>query len=425
MASVITAMPELIPSEVLAKPARPGANDRIGVGFIGIGRQAQGLLQMILAQPGARYVAVADINLPRAQESAQKHGAVAYQDYRHLLERSDVDAIVTATPEQWRGPICIHSCQAGKHVYAEKPMTLTIHEGRLIVKAARKYNCVFQVGSQQRSTWPNYAGCALVRSGAIGKVRRVLAVNYPSPWECGLQGQAVPAGMNWDMWCGPAEWMPYHPDLYQPRAKPGWLSFRAFSGGEMTGWGAHGLDQIQCALGMDDSGPFEAWTDGPPFVPLLYQQPETSDRGNKICAQPKVFFRYAGGIEVELSLEWGKGLAGGAIFIGEKGKVTIDRGRCESDPPELAEEALINRPQGFNENHQKQWLDCIRTGQRPIADVEIGHRSSTVCHLGNIVRRLGRRLRWDPVKEEFVGDQEANQLLDRPRRKPWTLPKRV
>jgi predicted dehydrogenase len=423
--AVMLAAPEFIPARVFAKANRPGANDRIGIGFIGIGRQASGLLQVIQGQPVARYVAVADVNLPRAQASAQKHGATAYQDYRRVLERKDVDAIVTATPEQWRGPICIHSCQAGKHVYAEKPLTLTIREGRLMVKAARKYNCVFQVGSQQRSTWPNYAGCELVRTGRIGKIHRVIAVNYPSPWEYGLPAQPIPAGLDWDMWCGPADLVPYHTDLYQPRANPGWLSFRLFSGGEMTGWGAHGLDQIQCALGMDDSGPVEIWTEGGPFVPLLYQQPENGDRGNRICSQPRVFFRYAGDITVELSMEWGKGLAGGAVFMGDKGKITIDRGRCESDPAELAEEALIKRPQGFNENHQLNWLDCIRSGQRPIADVETGHRSSTVCHLGNIARRLGRRLRWDPVKEEFIGDREANQLLDRPRRKPWELPTRI
>jgi predicted dehydrogenase len=263
----------------------------------------------------------------------------------------------------------------------------------------------------------------LVRSGRIGKVKKVIGHNYPSPWECGLPAQPVPDGLDWDLWCGPVPVVPYHEDLCTPRAKPGWISFRSFSGGEMTGWGAHGLDQIQWALGMDESGPVELWTEGPKFDPPTYTQPESRSRGEKRCGTPKVFFRYAGDVVVEL----GNGPAGGAVFVGEKGTITIDRGRCSSDPPEIAKEPIREGEVRLarSDNHVQNWLDCIKSRQQPVADVEIGHRSATLCHLGNIARWAGRRLRWDPAKEVFPDDADANAWLDRPRRKPYELPETI
>lgn len=414
-------MPYIIPSGVLAGEGRAGANDRIGIGFIGMGRQASYLLQWLTPLPDARVVAVADVNLVRAREVAKPRKAEACQDYRRLLENKDVDAIITATPEHWRSNICIQACQAGKDVYAEKPMSLTIREGRMMVQAARKYGRVFQVGSQQRSMIRNQVGCEFIRSGQLGKIKRVIAHNYPTPWEGKLPAQPLPNELDWEMWCGPAEPVPFNMDLYLPRANPGWLSFRPYSGGEMTGWGAHGFDQVQWALGMDESGPIEVWVEGPRFEPPTYTQPEPKTRGDKMCSVPKVFFRYPGDIIMEL----GNGPDGGAIFEGEKGEVTINRGIFESNPEELVMEALRNRPKGGDKNHIKNWLDCIKTRSKPVADVEIGHRSATVCHLGNIVRWAGRKLRWDPVKETFPDDAEACQYLDRPRRKAWELPEKV
>lgn len=415
------ALPQILPSGVLAAAGRPGANDRIGIGFIGMGRRANELLRILATCPEARFVVVADVNLTRAREAASKNDAVAFQDYRRLLERKDVDGVITATPEHWRLLICVESCQAGKDVYAEKPMTLTIREGRLIVQAVRKYKRVFQVGSQQRSMWQNYAGCELIRTGGLGKITKVLAYNYPSPWNDHLPAQPIPDGLDWDMWCGPVAPVPYNQDLYHPRANPGWLSFRSYSGGEMTGWGAHGFDQVQWALGMDETGPVEIWTEGPKFNPPTYDQPESKARGDKISSETKVFFRYANGVVMEP----GNPNMGGAIFFGEKGKVTINRGVFESDPEELAIEALRKRPADFNDNHMKNWLDCIKSRARPVADVETGHRSATICHLGNIARWTGRKLRWNPVKERFVGDQQANRYLDRKRRKPWVAPEKI
>jgi len=414
------AIPYIIPSGVLAQDGEPGANGRIGVGAIGVGRQGGALVGALAGMVQARLVAVADVNLPRAQEVGAKYGAETYQDYRRLLERDDIDAVISATVEPWRAITCIHACQAGKDVYAEKPLSWTIREGRLMVEAVRKYDRVLQTGSQQRSQKENRFGCELVRNGRIGKVQRVIANNYPSPWECALPEQPVPDGLDWDFWCGPTEPVPFNADLYIPRGNPGWLSFRTYSGGEMTGWGAHGFDQVQWVLGMDESGPVEVWTEGEPFSPPTYGQPESRDRGNGVCSQPRVFMRYPGDIVMEL----GNGPGGGAIFIGDKGTLTIDRGKCVSDPPGIAAEPIRDDEirLAVSDDHIGNWLDCIKSRERPICDVEVGHRSATVCHLGNLARQLGRRLQWDPVAERFVGDEEANQHLDRPRRAKYDLP---
>jgi predicted dehydrogenase len=425
-------LPYLIPSGVLAADGQPGANGRINVGFIGIGRQAGGLLGELLRQKDARFIAVADVNLNRAKEAGAKHGAEPYQDFRRVIERKDVDAIVTATPEHWRGPICISACQAGKDLYVEKPVSLTIREGRLMVEAARKYKRVFQVGSQQRSMWIDQQACDLARTGGLGKVNKVYAPNYPSPWNCALPAQPIPEGLDWDLWCGPTEVVPYNKDLFLPRANPGWLSFRNYSGGEMTGWGSHGFDMIQMALGMDNSGPEEIWVEGDKLIPPTYTAAESKARGDKLCSVPKVFFRYPNGVVMELAdslpdkvFESNRVPGFGGIFICEKGVLKIDRGRVESSPDEIAEDLTSKRPRGFNDSHIRNWLDCIKSRKNPNADIEIGHRSATVCHLGNIARYLGRRLKWDPVKEVFLDDPEANTWLDRERRKPWTLPERV
>lgn len=414
------ALPYLIPSGVLAADGQPGANDRIGIGGIGIGRQGTGVLQAALGNKESRFIGIADVMLPRAETLCKRLGGTPYQDYRKLLDNKDVDAIVTATPDHWRALVAIHACQAGKDIYAEKALSLTIREGRLMVEAARKYGRVFQVGSQQRSQAVNRLSCEYLRAGKLGKIKEVVGCNYPSPWECALPAEPVPEGLDWDMWCGPAPLVPYNKDLFTPRANPGWLSFRPYSGGEMTGWGAHGIDQIQCALGMDDSGPVEVWTEGDKFNPPTYSAPESRDRGDKICSVPMIFYRYANGIVVKLD----NGSGGGGIFFGENGKLDLSRGLVRTNPPEIAEE-INKQAKGGDKSHVGNWIECIKTRAKPVADVEIGHRSITVCHLGNIARWTGRKLRWDPVKETFPDDPDANQYLDRPRRKPYELPETI
>lgn len=412
------ALPYFVPASALGRAAESSANERVGVGYIGNGRRAA---QLTGLPTDAHIVGVADCDLQRAGAWAKKYKCPAYQNYHELLANPDVDAVVVATPDHWHILASIHACQAGKDVYVEKPMSLTIHEGRQLVNAARKYKRIVQVGSQQRSMAANQLGCKLVRDGAIGRVHTVLANNYPSPWECDLPGQPVPDGLDWDMWCGQTPIVPFNKDIRIPRANPGWISFRPWSGGEMTGWGAHGFDQIQCALGADATGPVEIWTEGPKYDPPTYTKPGPRVVGEKKCSQPTVFMRYANGATVKLA----DGPPGGGKFIGEKGSITIYRAKVVSDPPEIvkdAEKATDYHAGGDTREHQANWIACIKSRELSIADVEIGHRSTTVCHLGNIARWAGRRLQWDPQAEQFVRDADANKFLTRPQRKPYQIP---
>ena len=399
-----------------------GANDRIGIGYIGVGRR--GLQLMGLPKEG-QMVAVADIHRKRAEEVAQKRQCRPYQEYRKLLECKDVDAVFVATPDHWHVLSSIHACQAGKDVYCEKPLSLTIREGRRLVDAVRKYGRVLQTGSQRRSMAGHRLGCELVRNGLAGKVHTVRIQNYPSPWEFSFPGQPVPDGLDWDTWCGQTEPVPYHSDIFVSRSNPGWISMRPYSGGEMTGTGAHGFDQIQWALDLDHTGPVQVWCEGGKLPPLTYTAPESLKRGNQATSRGyRVRFRYANGIEIHL--EEGEPAAG-AVFIGDRGKIRIGNNTVDSNPAEIAQQPppdmKIRVP--VSDNHIQNWFDCIKSRQRPIADVEIGHRSAVICHLGNIVRWVGRRLQWDPERELFVNDEEANRYLERPRRKPYQLPELV
>jgi predicted dehydrogenase len=265
----------------------------------------------------------------------------------------------------------------------------------------------------------NQEGSKFIRDGRLGKIQKVIVMNYPSPFYCALPAEPVPTGLDWDLWCGPTELVPYHSQLYVPRGRPGWLSFQPYSGGEMTGWGAHGFDQVQAALGTDDTGPVEVWVEGGKYNPPTITKPEPNKRPNKICSEPKVFFRYADGVVMEP----GDSPSFGAVFIGEKGKLAIDRGRLVYDPAELPDAKFPKESAG--DSHVENWIECLQSRAKPNADVEIGHRSATIAHLGNIARWTGRKLKWDPVNEVFPDDADANKYLDRPRRKPYELPTTV
>jgi len=405
------AAPLFVPRSVFGAPGKPGANERITVGAIGVGGRASLLLQQL--PESAQIVALSDCNLPRAEGFKAKAGGdwPIYQDYRKLLDRKDIDAVVVATGEFQRVVPCIHACQAGKDVYAEKPLTLYVREGRALVEAVRRHDRVLQVGSQQRSMAMNRVACELIRSGGLGKVLEVRAINYTGPdAPQPLPEVSIPAGLDWNVWLNQGAERPFNPGWM------GWMRWRDFSGGEMTNWGAHGIDQIQWALGMDDTGPTE-------MRPL-------SEGPNG-----QVAMRYANGVPVNFVIEPGKGPMGGAVFICEKGKLEINRNKFSSNPPEIAAE--LNKKVDVAEEerkwsdelalwqarwHMQDWLDCIRTRKRPVADVEIGHRSVSVCHLANITRAAGRPLRWDPKAEQFIGDEQANSYLDRPRRAGFELP---
>ncbi len=397
--------PLLLSRRAKGGEGRPGANDRIRIGVIGVGNRSNLLIGQL--PQDAEVVAVADCYLKRAQEAAARRQAEwrIYQDYRKLLEQKDIDGVIIGTPDHGRVLCSIHACQAGKDVYAEKPLTVCVEEGRALVRAARKFGRVFQVGSQQRSMAMNRVACDFVRGGGLGRVQFVLGVNYTGPARfTELPQETVPEGLDWDMWLGPTPRRSYSAKLHRE-----WMRWWDYSGGEMTNWGAHGLDQVQWALGMDGSGPVEFWpmADAP---------------------QGSVAFRYASGVTVRLEMPPGD-LNGGAIFVGEKGRVEIVRNDCRTDPPKMikdlppTEEVLKwNSGQWQAKYHMQEWLDCMRTRKTPSADVEIGHRSISVCHLANITRELKRRVKWDPDAERCAGDAEANGMLSRQRRRGYELP---
>ncbi len=416
------AAPLILPRHVLAAADQPGANDRIGLGFIGVGRRGNQLMGGLPKTQEGQIVAVADLDRTRREEVAGKRNCRAYADYRELLDAKDIDACLIATPDHWHVAPALHACQAGKDIYLEKPLSHTIREGRRLVDAVRKYGRVLQTGSQRRCMKNHRLGCEMVRNGLVGKIESVLIMNYPSPWECGLPGQPVRDGLDWDQWCGPTEPVPYHDDIFVQRSNPGWISFRPWSGGEMTGTGAHGFDQIQWALEMDGTGPVEIWCEKDDFKAPVYNEPESRARGDRLCSEGyRVRMRYANGIVIRLEPDES---AAGASFVGPGGKIRIGNDTVDSNPPELVEVAAKDLKIRLPEinDHMQNWFDCIKSRERPIADVEIGHRSAIVCHLGNIARWAGRRLAWDPEKEIFPDDADANQFLDRPRRKGFELP---
>jgi predicted dehydrogenase len=400
------AAPGFIPAKVLGLEKGPVPSEQILIGVIGVGGRARQLIDQI--PPAGRVVALADCYLQRAADAAKERQPswAVYQDYRQMLDREKLDAVLVATPDHTRTLPCIHALQAGLDVYAEKPLTAYVREGRVLVEAVRRNQRVFQVGTQQRTMEINHFCCEFIRSGKIGAIKNVSAVNYSGPRRYeGLPEEPIPATDDWNTWCGPTELRPFNNQL-----QFGWMQWRDYSGGQMTNWGAHGVDQIQWALGKDDTGPTELW-------------PETSG------ASGIVSMRYADGTLVRFEREEAEGPMGGAIFTGTECKMEINRNIFRTNPADFVKHApdpavqqkwegdgWIARP------HLQNWLDCITSRNRPNADVEIGHRSITICHLVNITRELGRKLQWDPAAEQFVGDDEANKLLDRPRRTGFELP---
>jgi predicted dehydrogenase len=389
------------------------ANERIRVGAIGVGGRGSLLLEQL--PESAEIVAVADCNQPRAFAFREKVKAdwSVHSDYRRILERKDVDAVIVATGEFQRILPCIEACLAGKDIYAEKPLSLYIAEGRALVDVARRTKRIVQVGTQQRSMEINRVACELIRNGGLGKLLEVRAIAYEGPQPSPARGfpmEETPKDFDWNMWLNQAAARPFNSKWM------GWMQWRDFAGGQMTNWGAHGVDQIQWALGADDTGPVEL---------------ENLSSG----LSGQVRMKYANGVVVNFVIEPGKGPMGGAVFICEKGKLEINRNKVTSNPPEIAAELLKQLDFAEEERkwsddlalwqarwHMQNWLDCIKSRESPVADVEIGHRSISVCHLANITRELQRPLRWDPVKESFVDDSEANRLLTRERRKGFELP---
>ena len=402
LASTAFAAPLFVPAAAL------GANERLVTGHIGVGGQGRGNLGGFGSQIGA----VCDVDQHRLEAAMKRTGAKGYGDYRELLDRDDIDAVVVSTPDHWHALPTIHACQSGKHVYCEKPLSLTIAEGRAMVNAARKHDRVVQTGSQQRSGKEFWTAASYVRSGRIGKLHTVLVgingANHP--------GKLPPDGdppehLDYNFWLGPAAERPYN----EKRVHYNFRFWWDYSGGQMTNWGAHHIDIGHWGIGADDSGPLEISADAVQFNPNGYHE---------VTEKCRVTMKYADGVTMIVG-QGQKDIPGGTTFIGDKGKIHVNRGRISSNPEEILKEPLTDNDVKLlrGGNHKGNFVSCIKSGERPAADVEIGHRSATACHLANIACRTGEAFKWDPEKEAVIGNEAAAALISREYRAPWQLPK--
>lgn len=415
------AAPTIVPSSVFGKPGEPAPSDRVVVGSIGTGDlgRRHHLANKLLPNKRIQVAAVCDVDRNHRELAAQivydrtQRRVGIYEDFRDLCDRKDIDAVLIAVPDHWHALIAMYAMESGKDVYCEKPLTLTIDEGRKLVSAARRYGTVFQTGSQQRSDQRFRLACELVRNEKIGKLKRIDTIIGgidAGEWQ---PPTTPPPELNWDFWLGPAPYTDYFPNRvhYQFR----WFS--DYSGGKMTDWGAHHNDIAQWALGADESGPVKVKGSG-----------KFHENGpHDVAAEFEVHYEYANGVQMvchsNVIEAGGQQEGNGVLFTGTDGWIFVKRGDIRASDPELLKTQFSEADVRLYESHDhhNNWLDCIQSRERPICDVEIGHRSVTVCHLGNIAIRLGRELQWDPEKEQFVGDDQANQLTSKPRRAPWYL----
>lgn len=407
----------IVPATALGRGGRPAPSERITVGMIGCGKMANDYhIPSLLNLDDVQLVTVCEVDQTRRDAArlrvndkygnAEAKGCAATDDFREVLERDDIDAVCIATPDHWHALPIIYACQAGKDVYCEKPLTLTIREAQLCIDAVRKHKRVFQTGSQQRSSvfGPFRKAVEIIRSGRLGKIQTVtVGVGGPSQW-CDLPEEKTEPGLNWDLWLGPSPRRPYN-SILSPRGVhnhfPAWRNYREYSGGSHTDMGAHHYDIAQWALGMDDSGPVE-------IIP-----PENPAKGTGVR------YRYANGIEMT------HGGPSGCVFTGTEGTLHIDRGVLTSDPKSIVEEPLGENDVHLYESpgHHRNWIDCIKSREDCVAPVEAGAHTVTIIHLGNLAYWHGRKFRWDPNSWSFVDDEQANrEFLDRDRRDPWQLP---
>ena len=413
-AAATLAGPTIITS--LARGNFRAANDRIQLGFIGIGVMGRGHLGRFLGFDDVQVVAVCDA-VDQRRDHAQKmvedryadrkgkgefSGCAAFTDPRDLIEKGAVDAVLIATPDHWHAVAAIAAVRAGKDVYCEKPLTHELAEGQKLVEAVREHGVVFQTGSQQRSEFGGLFRQAVefVRNDRLGRIHTVRVGVGGPPVPCDLPAEEVPDGTHWDLWLGPASERPYN-EILCPKGIhnhfPAWRNYREYGGGGLADMGAHHFDIAQWALDTDRSGPVKV------------EPPEGG-------ANSGLKFTYASGIVMY------HGGPSGCTFEGEKGTLYVDRGTIKSDPAEILETPLGDDAVRVyhSDDHSRNWIECIRSRKGPICDAEIGHRSASICHLANIGYRLRRPLNWDSKAERF-DDEEANALLSREPRKPWTL----
>jgi predicted dehydrogenase len=415
-ASAVIAAPYFVPARVF------GANERVNLGFVGVknrGMQNMEGFSIIGRNAGklaATAVALCDVDknvTGLAATAAEKagHKFQVFDDYRKLIERKEVDAVVLSVPDHWHAQMTVDACRAGKDVYCEKPLTLFITEGRKMVDVARQTGRVVQTGSQQRSDDRFRLACELARNGKLGKIQTVLVglpkPNFP-PLDKAVPDSAPPSELNYDLWLGPAPDRPYNVN----RVHYNFRFFWDYSGGQMTNFGAHHLDIAQWGLGMDDSGPVAV--EGTGTFPKEKHLCEVTDT----C---RIKYTYANGVTIQLGQQQ-KDIPDQVTFVGDKGKVYVTRRTIEASDPALLKTEFGSSDTRLyvSKDHYQNFLDCIKSRQKPVADIEIGHRTATVCHLGNMAVRLNRKIEWDPVKEQIVGGV-TDIMYDRPYRAPWKL----
>ncbi len=411
LSSAAFAFPTIIPSSVLGQNA---PSNRISMALIGMGLIIKGHQSHMCGRDDVQVVAVCDVDRGKREKAkaaieevyAKKtgssyQGCAAYNEFERIMERTDIDAVVIGTPDHWHAPISVAAMRSGKDVYVQKPMSLTIREGRIMSDVARQYGAILQVGSQQRSERAFRKACEIVRNGWIGKVHTIYTqlgeFAPPQP----LPEQPIPDGFDYDRWLGPTPWYPYNAKRVEGNYGGGWRCFWDYGSRKNGDWGAHHFDIIQWALGMDHSGPVH-------FIPKGYEGTEYQTHiyadGTKVLRNHEVKNKQM------------------IQFIGTKGEVLVSRGdRLETTPVELKTRPLAPDDIHLYESrqHEDNWVQSIKTRQPNICTAEIGHRTATICHLSGIAERLGRPIRWDPVKEEIIGDPEASRWMDRPRRAPY------
>ncbi len=406
------AFPYIVPSSVFGAGAPSG---RITMGCIGVGSQGSGNMNGFLNKGDARVLAVCDVDKGhregakrRVDEKYGNSDCAAYHDFRELIARDDIDALSLAVPDHWHSIPVIMAARAGKDMYGEKPLARTIAEGKRMVEAVHRYDRIWQTGSWQRSQGNFHHACELVRNGRIGKVTRV-EVGLPTGGGGEVKAvQPVPENLDWDFWLGPAPWVPFRGVSHWD-----WRWIMDYSGGQLTDWAGHHIDIAHWGLGLDETGPVEIEGRGVYPKDGIYDVP----------TEYKFTCRYANDVEMVVASDRLVPKGMGTVWYGEKGWVHVDRGRQATNPAELWNEAI-----GPNEirlyhsrDHQQNFLDCVKSRQKTITPVEVAHRSISVGLLGEIAMRLERKLRWNPDKEEFVNDPEANRMLSRPMRAPWHL----
>ncbi|HXH06848.1 MAG TPA: Gfo/Idh/MocA family oxidoreductase, partial [Vicinamibacterales bacterium] len=427
------------------------AAERVVVGFIGVGGMGRATLRNFLRMPEVRVAAVCDVwehnRALAARITADQPGgaAEAVADFRRVLDRKDIDAVVISTPDHWHAIPTVLACEAGKDVYVEKPLAHNIREGRKMVEAARRHRRVVQMGTQQRSGEHYREAVALLREGRIGRVTRVACWNLENVTPHGIGSPAdtaPPPGLDWDLYLGPAPKVPFNPNRFIGTFRWFW----DYAGGMMTDWGVHHIDIIHWA--MDVRAPLAAAAAGGKFH--LTDNRETPDTLEAVYEYPGFVMTYSHRA-LNARAPWGRSY--GIEFYGTDGTLFLDRGGYEifpeappdwgppepqylvqmreaSTPPPIQRRRLrrvartaLAYGEGSEQNlsHIRNFLDCLKSRERPVSDVEIGHLSTAAAHLGNVAFRTGRKIRWDAEGERVVGDEEANRLLGREYRAPWTL----